>query len=224
MPNKESKTEDKAELATATSNTDLAVNSAIDLGGVDASDIDIPRINVVQKQSEIDYDVGSVVVDKVNCIIEPAEQGKSIILSVVKKWREDVDFDSDYRAKIANTREEYLDLKSTSDYDVIEWADITLLIKQPEGNTDDVAFPLAIGDCNYAIGVINVAKDAYRRTFKSIATFKAFNRGVCPSSRIWDFGSEMMSRGKYSWFVPALKPTKEKPDEDVATFINSFGL
>tara|TARA_R110000772_G_scaffold50668_1_gene116464 strand:+ start:8961 stop:9629 length:669 start_codon:yes stop_codon:yes gene_type:complete len=216
------------EVAVAES-TELATPNET-IAGIDANDIDIPRINIVQKTSDIDFDTGSVVLDKTHEILTIDTKGPCIVLAAIKKWREDVPFDDDVMPKIANTREE-ADVMSTlnsspdgNGYDIIEWADITLLFPQPEGVDDPDTFPFPIGDNNYAIGRINVAKDAYRKTFKALATFATFNKTVSLNSRLWTFESQLMSRGKYSWCVPTLTVSQEKTPQEVLDFAQSFGL
>lgn len=217
MPNKEN-----TELAN-TETTELST-SVGGLDGIDASDIDIPRINVVQKTSDIEFDTGSVVIDKSHELAAADEKVPVIVLSAAKKWREDVPFDDDVMPKYADTKEEAAALASESDYDVIEWADITLLFPQPEGNTDEEAYPFPIGDTNYAIGRINVAKDAYRKTYKALATFSVFNKTTPLISRVWTFESQIMSRGKYSWYVPTLSVSPQKTPQEVIDFAAGFGM
>ena len=57
---------------------------------------------------------------------------------------------------------------------MLEFADITLAIEKPEKTEVDAAFPFYWGQV-LALGRINVAKDAYRQTFKRLATFTLFN-------------------------------------------------
>ena len=74
----------------------------------------------------------------------------------------------------------------------------------------------------YALGRINVAKDAYRQTFKRLTTFGMFNRGVEAYARLWKFNSSLITRGRYSWYAPSLNVTQDAPDEAVANFIGGF--
>ncbi len=200
------------------------VNASESLHGFDASDIDIPRLNIVQKTSDIDSETGTLVLDKTHELVAPDTQALCIVLSATKKWREDVPFDDDVMPKIANNMAECAELKESSSYPVIEWADITLLFPQPEDGDNPEAFPFPIGEKSYAMGRINVAKDAYRKTFKALTTFATFNKTIPITSRMWTFESQLLSRGKYSWYVPTLAVSSEEVPADAAEFISSLGL
>ena len=92
-----------------------------------------------------------------------------------------------------------------------------------EGNDDDTAFSLVIGDSRYALGKINVGKNAYRTTYKILATSAAFNPNTPICARVWNFVSEEFSKGKYTWFNPSLTATTEVTEEAVLEFIKNFG-
>jgi len=191
---------------------------------IDAEDIDIQRLNVVQKMSQSDFEHGSLVLDKAHEILPRETKGKCIVLGAIKKWKEDIDFDSDEMPVIVDTKEKMEILRRESEYDILEFAEIILMFQQPEGNEDDDAFPFPIGDSNYCMGKLYVQKDAYRKTYKALMTFAAFNRGLPLNSRFWNFESQIMSKGKYSWYVPTLAVSKEHVPEAVSDFTNSFSL
>lgn len=190
---------------------------------IDANDIDIPRINVIQKSSQIDAPVGSIVVNKTDVIALADEAVEAIVVAAQKGWREDVPYEEDTVPQIAWTKERADTIAADSEYELIEFAEITMLVKQPDGNTNDDAFPFPIGDGNYALGRINVSKNAYRSTYKCLATFAAFNKGTPLSGRIWNLKSSSMSKGKYSWYSPSLAITKNTPSPEVLEFLESFG-
>lgn len=189
---------------------------------ISSSDIDVPRVNVVQKTSEIEAPLGAVVLDKQHVLAEADETIPVTVLSVLKGWRENIDYDSDEIPQIAHSQEEADQIKANSEYDMLEFAEITILFKQPEGSDNDAAYPFPIGDDNYAIGRLNTAKDAYRQTFKRLATFAAFNPKASLQHRLWDFKSSLISRGKYSWFAPSLSIRQDEPTDEVKTFVGAF--
>lgn len=189
---------------------------------IEAEDIDIPRINLVQKMSQIDAPTGAIVLDKTHVLAEADSPLRAVVVTAQKGWREDIPFDNDDVPRIAWTHEQRDNIANNSEYEMIEFAEITLLIEQPEGASDE-AFAFPIGDKNYALGRINVSKNAYRSTYKRLATFSAFNRGVSLFNRVWNFTSEVMSKGKYSWHNPSLTVTSEATDENVIEFLKSFG-
>lgn len=213
---------DKTEIVAA-DNTALANPSSNEFV-IDTEDINIPRLSVIQKMSTSDFDHGSLVIDKAHEIISRETKISCVILGATKKWKEDIDFDSDEMPIIVGTKGEADVLKRESDYPILEFAELYLMFAQPEGNDDDDAFPYPIGDNNYCIGKLYVQKDAYRKTYKSLMTFAAFNRGMALGSRLWNFESQIMSKGKYSWYVPSLTVTKEQVPEAVAAFSESFSI
>jgi hypothetical protein len=182
-------------------------------------DIDIPRINIVQKMSEIEGPLGSVVLDKESVLLEAGNKLNVVIVGAIKRWKEDIPYDDDRMPKIANTEAEARELATESDFEILEFAEIVMLIPQP--GDDDTHFPYPIGDTNYQIGRLTVQKDAYRLTYKRLFTFATFNQNVALSARLWAFSSDLMTKGKYSWYVPSLSITKEETPADVLAFVNS---
>ena len=216
----------KQETETATALVEAPKNelAAANASGIviSSSDIDVPRVNVVQKTSEIEAPLGAVVLDKQHVLAEADETIPVTVLSVIKGWRENIDYDSDEIPQIAHSQEEADQIKANSEYDMLEFAEITILFKKPEGSDNDAAYPFPIGDANYAIGRLNTAKDAYRQTFKRLATFAAFNPKASLQHRLWDFKSSLISRGKYSWFAPSLSIRQDEPTDEVKTFVGAF--
>jgi hypothetical protein len=202
----------------------MSENNALTLApaGMSASygDIDIPRLNIIQKMSEIEGPLGSVVLDKDSVLLTAGQKLGVIVVGAIKKWKEDVPYGEEYIPKIATTEAEARELAAESSYEVLEFAEIVMLIPQPEGAEDD-AFPYPIGETNYQIGRLTVQKDAYRLTYKRLYTFHTFNRTISISSRLWSFSSDLMTKGKYSWYVPSLSITKEDTPAEVLEFINT---
>jgi len=193
----------------------LSTNTATGLAFA-AQDIDIPRLNVIQKMSEIEGPIGSVVIDKDSVLLEAEQKTPVVVIGAIKRWKEDVPFGEDYMPKIVSNEADAKSLAVESSYDITEFAEIILLI--PQVGDDDAMFPYPIGDNNYQIGRITVQKDAYRMTYKRLFTFSTFNPDVPVSSRFWNFGTELMSKGKYSWYVPTLAATKDSVPTEVAEF------
>jgi hypothetical protein len=181
-----------------------------------SQDIEIPRLNVIQKMSQIEGPVGSVVLDKEFVLLEAEQKTPVIIVGAVKRWKEDVPYDDDQIPKMASTEAEARALAQESSYPMVEFAEIVLLI--PQIGDDDTNFPYPIGDTNYQLGRLTVQKDAYRLTFKRLFTFQTFNPTVPAFTRLWTFGTELMTKGKYSWYVPTLSVTKEESPKAAQEF------
>jgi hypothetical protein len=181
-----------------------------------SQDIEIPRLNVIQKMSQIEGPVGSVVLDKEFVLLEAEQKTPVIIVGAIKRWKEDVPYDDDQIPKVAQTEAEARTLAQESSYPIVEFAEIVLLI--PQIGDDDENFPYPIGDTNYQLGRLTVQKDAYRLTFKRLFTFQTFNPTVPAFTRLWTFGTELMTKGKYSWYVPTLSVTKEESPKEAQEF------
>jgi hypothetical protein len=181
-----------------------------------SQDIEIPRLNVIQKMSQIEGPVGSVVLDKEFVLLEAEQKTPVIIVGAIKRWKEDVPYDDDQIPKVAQTEAEARTLAQESRYPMVEFAEIVLLI--PQIGDDDENFPYPIGDTNYQLGRLTVQKDAYRLTFKRLFTFQTFNPTVPAFTRLWTFGTELMTKGKYSWYVPTLSVTKEESPKEAQEF------
>lgn len=210
------------ETAVAEVNTGVSTFTSADGMAFDSEDIDIPRINIIQKMSNIEGPNGAVIINKTHIIAEAETPVDVIVVTAQKGWREDIPFDNDQTPRIAMTKEAMERMSLDSDFGFTEFAEITLLIEQPEGNTEDDAFPFAIADKNYALGRINVSKNAYRSTFKRLATFAALNRSIPLHSRVWTFVSEVLEKGKYTWHSPSLTISKKEVPAAVTQFLNSF--
>ena len=208
------------EVVAAETNTGLSTNvSGIE---IDVEDIEIPRINVCQKMSQSDAPVGSILYDKTYEIAPPDTPVKTITVAAQKGWRENIPFDEEDIPRIAWSKADSDAIEAESEWGMTEFAEITLLMRQPEGSENDDAFQLPIGDHNYALGKINVGKNAYRSTYKRLATFAALQSGIPIHSKVWNFVSEELSKGKYTWFNPSLTVTKEEADADVTAFVKNF--
>ena len=189
---------------------------------IDSSDIDIPRVNVVQKMSEIEAPHGTLVLDKKYPLLKPQQICEAVVVSAMKAWKEDIPYDNVAIPKIANSPEESKNLASSSEWNITEFADIVLLFKQPDGDENDEAYAFPIGGSNYALAKLYVAKDAYRQTYKRLATFAAFNRTTPIQSRIWNFQTQPIDKPMYSWYVPSLSATNEVTPDAVTEFLATF--
>lgn len=189
----------------------------------DMSDIDIPRLNVTQKTSTFEAPTGSLVLDKTHVILQPNTGINVVVVKADKMWREDTPFDEDVVPKIAKNPEELAAISANTEYPIIEFAEIVFMI--PPGNDDEPdhsVYQFPIAGKQWAIGKLNVQKDAYRQTFKRLATFQGLNPTVPFYAKQWNLSVGLMTKGKYSWWVPSLKATDESVSEEVVKFLASF--
>lgn len=188
-------------------------------GDLSIKDVEFPRLNIAQKMSEFEAKLGSVVIDKEDELCEAEEKLDCVVLSATKLFKQDIPFDEEEVPKIVGTEAEARKLEEEGDWPVIEFAELFLAFIQPKGAPDDL-YPYPLGGVNVAIGKLTVQKDAYRRTFKVLARFKALNPDADPGTRIWQFSSQHFQKGKYSWYVPTLKTTTQEAPASVIEFAN----
>lgn len=188
---------------------------------IDPEDIDIPKVNLVQKMSQIDGPLGSIMLDQKHCIAEADVPVGVSIVSARKGWREDIPFDEDEMPRIAWNHDDRDALEAESGYKILEFADIRILFHGGE-DADQTVYNVPIGDEQYALGRINVQKDAYRNTYKRLATFAAVNNGADLSSKVWNMKSILLTKGKYSWYCPSLENSPEVASEGVIQFLKMF--
>ena len=192
---------------------------------MEADDIEFSRLNLVQKMSEFDIgEIGDLLIDKENILLAEGEVTNVVVFKIKKGWRENVPFDDDTVPQVAWSKPAARELEAESEFgSLLEFAEVVMLFKQPEGGEDDV-YPFTIGENNYALGTINVAKLAYRKTYKKLATFFALNNTVPLTDTMWSFKAIPNTQGKYTWHVPTLSFIKEKPAQEIKDFISSLGL
>lgn len=190
---------------------------------IEMEDIDIPRINVVQASSQLDGPQGCLLHNQEDVLAEAEQEIDVVIVAAKKGWRQDIPYGtSDSMPEMAWTREEADQIAADGDYPMLEFAEITFLIRKPEDTENDGAYTIPIGDTEYAIGRLNVAKNAYRSTYKRITTFAAFNKGVDLASRVFKLKTELMTKGRNSWYNPTLRVSKEEVGVEVIEFLKSF--
>ncbi len=206
-------------LAVAAHAPSMCVNGLV----FDAKDIDIPKINIIQKMSSIEGPVGAAMLDQKYELVGPESPVEVVVAKATKGWREDIPYDNDEMPRIAHTEEERIALEAESSYKLLEYADIVLLFKQPADVDDEAIYPFPLGTDHYAVGRINVAKDAYKNTYKRLTTFQMFNPSTAYNTRCWEFKSMLMQKGKYTWYAPSLTVTSKTPSDEVLNFLATFG-
>lgn len=192
---------------------------------VGPEDIDIQKINLIQKISSIveDGPAGSIYINRAYPLVK--SEGEHINVTVVKAkkmWKEDIPYEEDQMPRFVDTLEEKKALEEDSEYPIIECADITVLVSQPEGEDSPEGFPYPLGELKINVGKFHVHKDAYRCTYKRLATQETFNPSVPVWGVQWKLSSELMKKGKHAWYVPTLIATGEPSSEAVVQFCENI--
>lgn len=201
---------------------ELAAPVAAPRLAISAEDIEIPRLNVIQGSSEIDGDEGALVINRTHTIMPTGGSLSVIPITAVKGWAENVPFGSNEVARVAYTADEKQAIAEDSDYGTIEFADVTLLIPEPEDIGEDAAdaFPFPIGETSYAMGKIHVRKAAYRNTFKRLGLFQAMNPDSPLCAKHWKFQADQATANRVSWYIPQMTVTKVDTDPQVVDFVS----
>jgi len=182
-----------------------------------ADDLNAPRLNVVQATSKIAGETGALVIDKMYTLVLHESECKAVPIKAIKGWREDTPFGHPEMPRQVFSEDESKELAKDSEWPVVKFAEIMFLFPKNEGGDED-AYPYAIGDEFYAMGKINVAKDAFRHTFERLATFQTFNPEAPLCEKYWKFKTELLTRGMNSWFVPSITPTTEGAPDEIKAF------
>ena len=188
-----------------------------------AQDIDIPRLNVVQAVSQIEAPHGSIVLDKRHVLTEVEQPITAIPVAEVKGFREDKPYGVGEMARSVYTEEDLALLKADTEYPLIEFANVTIMFPEPKHAKGGGAFPFKIGKTKYAIGTMNVAKVAYKNTYKRLITHMSTRVDEPYYGVYWDL-TPLKIEGKVTYYAPSLtvQDTEDTVPKDVVKFIERF--
>lgn len=192
-------------------------------GDWNISDINIPRVNLVQKMSPTseDFNLGTFLFDKTIPVTnEQKERAEIVVLTLKKYYEEDkaygdgelpVRFDTEQQAKDAGYFHKW---DKTADQDALRYserADAVLLLPVPLEHAH-----YEHDGVGYVKGLLTLKGTSYKSCAKILAT--AF---VNPSldgkgyKVKWEFGSQKMTSKSISWYVPVAFNRGKHTDEFV---------
>lgn len=192
-------------------------------GDWNISDINIPRVNLVQKMSPTseDFNLGTFLFDKTIPVTnEQKERAEFVVLTLKKYYEEDkaygdgelpVRFDTEQQAKDAGYFHKW---DKTADQDALRYserADAVLLLPVPLEHAH-----YEHNGVGYVKGLLTLKGTSYKSCAKILAT--AF---VNPSldgkgyKVKWEFGSQKMTSKSISWYVPVAFNRGKHTDEFV---------
>jgi len=215
----------KMNLTTATEEVALTKSepTATLQGDWNISDINIPRVNLVQKMSPTseDFNLGTFLFDKTIPVTnEQKERAEFVVLTLKKYYEEDkaygdgelpVRFDTEQQAKDAGYFHKW---DKTADQDALRYserADAVLLLPVPLEHAH-----YEHNGVGYVKGLLTLKGTSYKSCAKILAT--AF---VNPSldgkgyKVKWEFGSQKMTSKSISWYVPVAFNRGKHTDEFV---------
>lgn len=218
----------KQELAAATSPSKVPAGIEGEVGN---RDIQLPRLNLLQKTSEL-VDAGFT--PNTFALNREIPLGKSITAVVVKlrkQFQQDTPYGSEVQAHVVDTLAEVREAGGStewgSDNRYSEIAHLQLLVKAPDDLSEDQldAFPYEVDGSHWAPCVITVAKTAYKAAAKPVITaaFSTLRAGL--HHGLWTVTAEMKSAPMGTWSTPQFKLTgRTKPEMcELVEALNSEG-
>jgi len=201
-------------------------------GNVDQSDIILPRVNLVQKTSELCniFAPGSFIFEKEVVLTKTGEPLTATVLDIGKYFQEKIEYGSGEFGRRASSEDEVEALGGTTTYGIADKpyfasaANILMAVKAPEGLAEDVLlqFPFPYMDENYAMAVYTVSSSSYTTLAKRIFTDKAFILKAGLHLGEYSIKSELKRNGANSWYVPVAGMPKKHIDPKKVEFFASL--
>lgn len=219
--------------ATAPTATTTAISPAAPLmgsvvGDIDASDITIPRLNLVQGVGNLAelFTPGQIVLNQETVLSNGSTPVEITVLSARKQFIENLGFDEDARPKVFDTLDEVHAAGGT-----INWIGDTrptyvpvlhanIIVKAPAGV--EGAFPLSYDGEDYALAVWSLRGVAYGKAGKNILTAAKFGLRDGLFNGKWMLTTKREKINRNSVFVPVLRNIG-RHDADFVKFVTSIG-
>jgi hypothetical protein len=197
----------KEELATVAQNTPVA---GIE-GEVNNKDLQLPRLNLLQKTSEL-VDAGFAPnTFALNKEIPLGKTLEAVVVRLKKQFQQDLPYGSDVQPHVCDTLAEVREAGGSTEWGAdnhySELAHMQLLIKAPEGLSEEQldSFPYEADGASWAPCMLTVAKTAYKAAAKPVITaaFSTLRQGL--HHGLWAVSSELKTGPMGSWCVPQFK-------------------
>jgi hypothetical protein len=179
-------------------------------GEVDSSDIQIPRISLVQKTSQLadEFSTGDFVLAKV---IGLGSTFDFVTLGLRTYFQEDLDYDSDEMPRVWDSRQAmetagFSTKWETTSPRAVKMIDAMLLVAG-EADHESGQFTDSHDGVGYARAMYTVRGSAYRLFAKPIITAGTIGHLKSDlAGGLWTTKSEVQSSGKNTWFAPTVRP------------------
>lgn len=193
-------------------------------GEVCPKDIAIPRLNLVQKMSELadTFKAGDFVYDKKVLLPQPL---KLVVIHIRKQYQQDLPYGVEEMPDLCDTEAEVKERGGSTTYGdenyYHEVAHMQVLIQKPDGlqcsPEVESLFSYEFDGTPYAPAMFTTAKSAYRTAAKAVFT-AAFGslRDKGLASGLWSLSSDTRSNTMGTWHVPVMRPIGSAPDSVVA--------
>jgi hypothetical protein len=188
-------------------------------GEVNNKDLQLPRLNLLQKTSEL-VDAGFVPnTFALNKEIPLGKNLTAVVVRLKKQFQQDVPYGSEVQAHVCDTLAEVREAGGSTEWGAenhySEMAHMQLLVKAPDGLSEEQLdnFPYEADDAHWAPCMLTVAKTAYKAAAKPVITaaYSTLRSGL--QHGLWTVASELKTGPMGSWSVPQFKLTgRTKPE------------
>ena len=198
-------------------------------GEISQGDIRLPRINFVQKMSELAeaFKFGDIVFEKTVKVGGLDSPVNMVVMRLRKQFQEDLPYGSEEMPRVFDTSEEVRAaggsvVRGSENY-FSEIAHIQVAIEAPEGlsEAESEFFPYQHDGKDYAMAMITVGRSAYSTLAKPIIThgFNTLRDGLFNGK--FELHVDMKKSAKGSYVVP-VPVFKGRNTEEAANFFKSL--
>jgi hypothetical protein len=188
-------------------------------GEVGQKDIQLPRLNLVQKMSDLVNQGISPNTFVLNKEIPLGKSFEAVVVRLKKQFQQDLPYGTDVQPHVCDTLAEVREAGGS-----IEWgaenhyseiAHMQMLVKAPEGLPEEALdnFPYEVDGSHWAPCMFTAAKTAYKTSAKPVITaaFSTLRQGL--HHGLWTVTAELKSNAMGSWSIPQFKLTgRTKPE------------
>lgn len=180
-------------------------------GELERSDIKLPRINLVQKTSELfnhGFRHGDIVYNREIALAKPCPV---VVVRLKKQYQQELPYGGDAIPHVCDTLQEVREAGGSIEWGAenrySELAHMQLLVQAPDNIPDELAdlFPYEIDGKSWAPAMFTVAKSAYKSAAKPVITaaFNSLRGGL--GNGLWHLTSETKKNAMGSWETPVMK-------------------
>lgn len=197
------------------------------VGDIDSSDINMPRLNIVQGVGSLSelFSPGQVVMNQEIVLSNGTTPIELTVLAARKQFVENLAYDAESRPRVFDTLDEVHAAGGSINWignmrpSFVPVLHVNVLIKAPQGV--EGSFPIHCNGEDYALAVWTLRGVAYGKAGKSILTAAKFGLQDGLYHGRWTLSTKREKFGRNSVFVPVLRNTG-RHDADFVKFVTSL--
>jgi hypothetical protein len=194
------------------------VAALTEYGEIDRSDIQIPRISLVQKTGDLSelHPSGSFVLSNEYAISNGSDPLNIVVVHMKKTFVEALDFGSEEISRTFNTSDEVRAAGLTLDWVGDEKPSakpvLNCMVAIEAPSEDPVLFPYQFNGKAYALATWKISGTAYTSAAKPILTAATLALGGVISAGQWQLTSKSQKGGKGTFYVPVVRQHGRTPE------------